>query len=517
MLRNYLKIAFRSMLKNKAYVAINIVGLALGISCCILILLFVEDELGFDRFHDDYDQIYRLRVERFSSGGEAEYSAAASAPMLPAALNDIVQIEAGTRITRSSNLVSRDDFSYYEEKFFYADAAFFDVFSFELLQGDAAQVLLAPNSLVVTESTAARYFADASPLGQILEVEGQAMTITGIVEDTPTQSHFDFDMLASFSTLEVSQGLSSGWNWWGLSFHTYLKLRLGADVFQTEALLHEMPSRYVADEEANSGYRQFLYLQPLADIHLNSHYRSELGNNSQKQYVFVFAAVALFILLIACVNFMNLSTARSAERAREVGMRKVVGASKGQLVSQFLGESIVITLIALAVALILIQFLLPYFNAVTLKSLAVNYVDRWPLLLVLIFGAVAVGVLSGLYPAFALSSFEPVKVLKGQPVPGSASAWLRQCLVVFQFSISVVLIISSLVAQRQLNFMLSSDMGFDKRQTLIINGRNSDFLNDRYESFKQSISAVPGVGAVTVSASIPGRAVNTNVADRRRG
>ena len=248
MIRNCLKIAFRSMLKNKAYVAINVVGLALGISCCILILLFVEDELGFDRFHDDYDQIYRLRVERFSNGGEAEYSAAASAPMLPAALKDILQIEAGTRITLSGNLVSRDDLSYYEERFFYADAAFFDVFSFELLQGDAAQVLLAPNSLILTESTAAKYFGDTSPLGQILEVEGQAMTITGIVEDTPTQSHFDFDMLASFSTLEVSRGLSSGWNWWGLSFHTYLKLRPGADVFQTEALLHEMPSRYVADE-----------------------------------------------------------------------------------------------------------------------------------------------------------------------------------------------------------------------------------------------------------------------------
>ena len=326
-------------------------------------------------------------------------------------------------------------------------------------------------------------------------------------------------MLASFSTLEVDRGLSSTWSWWGPSYHTYLKLRPGSDIVEVEALLREMPSRYVGDEESGSGYRQFLYLQPLEDIHLNSHYRYELGDNSQRQYVAVFAAVAFFILLIACVNFMNLATARSAERAKEVGLRKAVGAGKGQLISQFLGESVVITLFALLASLLLIQLLLPYFNAVALKSLTLNYIERWPLAIGLVFGAIGVGVLAGLYPAFALSSFKPVDALKEQSSPGSTSSWLRQSLVVFQFAISVTLIIGSVIAQRQLTFMQSSDLGFDKEQMLVINSRNAGAFTDQLETFKESISTIAGVGDASLSASIPGHSsnMNTNVADRRRG
>jgi len=521
MFRNYLKIALRTLRKHKTYSFINIVGLAFGLTCCILILLFVEDEFSYDRHHDNAEQIYRLRVERFSAGGEAEYTSTASAPMTPAALSDVPQIEAATRADRETLLVRRNtqgstDEGFYEENFFYVDSTFFDVFSFDVLRGDPSQILRAPNSLVLTETTARRYFGNLDPVGQSLQVEGTEMVVTGIVADPPLQSHFTFDFLCSFSTQEVARGPSANWNWWSLSVHTYFKMRAGSDIAGAEQQLREMPSRYIGDQESGSGYRQFLYLQPLVDIHLNSQYRYELGNNSQKSYVFVFAAVAFFILLIACVNFMNLSTARSAERGREVGLRKVAGARLNQLVAQFLGESIIITMIALVASLILIQALLPLFNNLAFKELSLNYVERWPLLLLMIGGAIVVGTLTGLYPAFALSNFKPAEVLKGR-FTGTSKSWLRQGLVVFQFSISVVLIIAAVIAQRQLGHMRSSDMGFDKEQTLVINGRNNDVFQNQYEAFKSTVSNVPGVQSVTVSSSIPGRQMSTNVAAREQG
>jgi putative ABC transport system permease protein len=517
MFRNYLKVALRSLRKHTAYSAINIVGLAVGLTCCVLILLFVEDELGYDRYHEDAEQIYRLRVERFAGGGESEYTSSAAAPMLPAALNDIPQIESGTRVNQRTYLVRYEDVSFFEERFLFVDSTFFDVFSFELIRGEANGGLNAPNSLVLTASTARKYFGLADPLGQSLDVEGTEMTVTGVVEDTPSQSHFAFDMLGSFSTMETTRGPSSAWNWWSLSYHTYLKIRSGSNVAEAEAQVREMPSRYIGDQESQSGYRQFLYLQPLVDIHLNSHYRFELGTNSQKGYVFVFGAIAFFILLIACINFMNLSTARSAERAKEVGMRKVAGARLSQLVTQFLGESIIITLIALVGSLVLIQALLPLFNGLAFKALSLDYIERWPVLLTMVMGAVGVGALTGLYPAFALSAFKPIDVLKGGSLPGSRGAWMRQSLVVFQFSVSVILIIGAVIAQQQLGFMRSADMGFDKEQVLVINGRNNTVFQNQFEPLKQSLMNVSGVRSVTVSSSIPGRTMGTNVAARQKG
>ena len=273
----------------------------------------------------------------------------------------------------------------------------------------------------------------------------------------------------------------------------------------------------IGQQEAVSGYRQFLYLQPVVDIHLTSNYRYELGANSQRAYVLVFAAVALFILIIACVNFMNLSTARSSERAKEIGMRKVSGARLNQLVAQFLGESVVITLLALVAAMILIQLLLPLFNDLAFKELSLNYIERWPLVLMMLGGAIVVGLLTGLYPAFALSAFRPVDVLKGTVSPGSASSWLRQGLVVFQFTISVVLIIGAVIAQRQLSFMRSADMGFDKDQILVINGRNSDILTNQTDAFKASLQEISGVRNATITSTTPGRTPFTNVAARERG
>lgn len=517
MFRNYLKVALRSLRKQKAYSFINIFGLALGLSCCILILLFVEDELSFDRYHDDAEQLYRLRVERFSAGGEAEYTSTAAAPMLPAALNDLPQVESATRIDERTYLVRKDDLAFYEEHFFFVDSSFFDVFSIDILRGDPEQFLDAPYSLVLTESAARRYFGSADPIGQSLDVDGRNMGITGIVSDPPDQTHFTFSMLGSFATLESESGPSANWNWWNLNTHTYFRFGNGTNIEEAEELLREMPSRYIGQQEQVSGYRQFLYLQPVVDIHLTSNYRYELSANSQRAYVLVFAAVALFILIIACVNFMNLSTARSAERAKEIGMRKVSGARLNQLVTQFLGESVIITLLALIGALVLIQLLLPLFNDLAFKELSLNYIERWPLVLLMLGGAILVGILTGLYPAFALSAFRPVDVLKGTVSPGSASSWLRQGLVVFQFTISVILIIGAVIAQRQLSFMRSADMGFDKERILVINGRNSDVVSNQTSAFKASLEEIPGVRSTAVTSTTPGRTPFTNVAARERG
>ncbi|HEX9660396.1 MAG TPA: FtsX-like permease family protein, partial [Rhodothermales bacterium] len=342
--------------------------------------------------------------------------------------------------------------------------------------------------------------------------------VTGVARSWPDQSHFSFDFLGSFTTLEAEQGSpSTNWNWWALSYYTYFRLAPGADVATVGEAVREMPSRYIGEQESRSGYRQFLYLQPIKDIHLTSHYRSELEANSRESYVLVFAAVALFILVIACVNFMNLSTARSAQRAREVGVRKVCGAVKRQLVGQFLGESVLISLLALAMALILIQAFLPLFNNLTFKDLSINYLDQWQLTAVLLAGTVIVGLLAGLYPAFVLSTFQTARVLKGSSTPGSHHAFFRQGLVVFQFTVSIMLIVGAIIAQRQLGYMRSADLGFDKEQTFVINARNSPVLTDQSDALKESLGSIPGVSAVTVSSSVPGRSMFTNVAARKSG
>ena len=438
MLKNYLKVALRNLRKHKGYTVINVLGLSIGMMCCVLIFLYVADELSFDRFHANADQIYRLRIERYSSGGESELTSSASAPMTPAILQDHPQVEQAVRISQRTYLVEQADRRFYEEDFFWADSSFFEVFSFDLLRGDPTTALTAPFSVVLTESMAAKYFGREDPMGQILTMDDRDLRVTGVVEDAPEQSHFAFDFLGSFTTLEAFRGSpSSEWNWWNLSFHTYLLLAEGTPVEALQEQLRELPSRYIGNQESGSGYRQFLYLQPLTEIHLNSHYRYELKPNSYTAYVYVFSAIALFILVLACINFMNLATARSVQRAQEVGMRKVLGARKGQMVKQFLGESVFLSLLALMLALVLIQVALPLFNQLAAKALSFHYVGQASLVLGLVGFAVMVGLVAGSYPALVLSSFRPIDVFKGQFRSGTSGAFLRQGLVVFQFAVSV--------------------------------------------------------------------------------
>lgn len=516
MWRNYLRVTIRSLLKHRTNFTINLAGLSLGFVCFLFILLFVLDELSYDRFHEDYERIYRIKVDRYSEGGAPEFTATTSGPMLPAAVNDVVQIESSTRLYLNASSVKFGDVAYFEENFMYADAEFFQVFTFPAIAGDLDSALVQPDSLVLTRSTAARYFVGQDPLGQFLEVNDRLMEVRAVIEDVPDQSHFTFDFLASFATQESMFGPSSEWGWWALQYHAYIKLLPGSDVDLVQDLVYELPARYIGDQEEGSGYRQFLLLQPLDSIHLNSNFRFELGNNSTRQTVFLFAAVALFVLLIACINFINLSTARSMERAREVALRKVVGARKSQLIVQFLGESLVMSMLALLIALAALQVLMPAFNALAEKSISFHFLNEWPLLTLMVLGTLLIGVIAGLYPAFVLASFKPALTLKGEATPGSRRAWLRQSLVVLQFSISIALIVGSLVAQRQLNYMLDADMGFAKEQVLVVNARNSSFLDTQLEAFRQQVLSIPGVNGMTASASIPGRAMPTNVASLER-
>ena len=522
MLKNYITIALRALRKQAGYAAINVLGLAMGLTCCILIVLYVQDERSYDRFHENAEQIYRLRVERFSSGGETELSSQAAAPMAQAAMSDVPAIEASARLSRRTYLVQRGDRRFYEEGFFWADSSFFEVFSFGLRRGDRATVLQAPYSIVLTPEMARKYFGDEDPVGQPLQVEGWTMTVTGVADEVPPQSHFSYDMLASFHTLEaVTASPTSSWSWWNLSYHTYLLLNANADTEQVQASLRELPARYVGDQESGSGYRQFLYLQPLTAIHLTSHYDDELEPNGHTAYVYVFSAIAVFILVIACINFMNLATARSAQRAREVSLRKVVGAGRRQLIVQFLSESVVLALLALGVALVLIQAAIPLFNTLAAKELSLHYAAEWPFTLACVTFALAVGILAGMYPSFVLSGFRPIAVLKGDLATGRGGALLRKSLVVFQFAVSVTLIVGSAVVYQQLRFMQTTNLGFSKDQIVVINARNNEThgrrLADMYFGLKGALMDVAAVRSVTFSSAVPGRDQGSSVISRSRG
>ena len=518
MFKNYLKIALRNLKKHAGYTIINILGLAIGMTCCVLIALYVWDEVTYDRFHENAERIYRLRIERYASGGESELTATASGPMAPAILQDFPQVEQAARISQRTYLVEQGDRRFYEEDFFWADSSFFEVFSFPLLRGNPATALTAPYSVVLTEAMAQKYFGRADPMGQVLTIEERDLTVTGIVEAAPAQSHFRFDFLGSFTTLEVlAEEPSSEWNWWSLSYYTYLLVAEGASIEALQEGLRELPSRYIGDQESVSGYRQFLYLQPLTDIHLTSHYRYELQPNSYTAYVYIFSAIALFILLIACINFMNLATARSAQRAQEVGLRKVLGANQGQMIKQFLGESVFLSLLALVLALVLIQVLLPAFNQLASKELALHYIQQAPLVLAMVVFAVVVGLIAGSYPAFVLSSFRPVEVFKGRVRKGASGVFLRQGLVVLQFAISLVLIVGALIVFQQLDFMQTKNLGFEKEQMLVLRVRNNEAVIESYEAFKDELRKQPAVLNAAFSSSIPGRDQFTNVISRQQG
>ncbi len=515
MLKNYLKIAARNLLKHKAYSFINIAGLAMGMTCCILILLYVQHELSYDRFHQDAKRIYRI----FWQSGNPQTRT--PHPMAQAMVSDFPEVKSavsispiwGPGLTRPAISVKYGDKRFDEKGFYSADTTFFEVFSFPLIKGDPKTALRSPFSIVVTEEMARKYFGDEDPLGKVLTINNRTdLKVTGVLQNLPANAHFHFDFLLSYVLLKMRE-TGSYYEWEDFGHYNYIVLSPDAEAKAVEAKIPDWFLKYndwPAEDatELKSGQVGFR-LQPITDIHLHSHLKWELEPNSDIGYIYLFSATAVFILLIACINFMNLSTARSATRAREVGMRKVLGAFRLQLIGQFLGESMLLSMLALLLSLAAIELLLPFFNALSGRELAISYRDN-PQLIIGVLGIVLlVGIVSGSYPAFFLSAFQPAKVFKNTTKLGAKSARFRQILVVAQFAVSIALIAGTGIVASQLDFLRNKKLGFDKDQVVVIPIKDGS-LRNKYEAIKAELLQTPGALHATAVSNVPGGRFNQN-------
>ena len=517
MIRNWFKVAFRNLLRHKGYSLINLLGLAVGLTCAILILLYVRDELSFDRYAPKADSIYRLALEAQTANRGLVRTARTPPPWAPALARDYPEVLDFVRIKTPlvSWLVGYEerDRRFNEKGFYFADPSVFEVFGLRLLRGDPETALKEPNSLVLTEKAAARYFGREDPLGKVLRIDNTYdFRVTGIVQDVPRRSHIGFDILASFESLNVLPIYGGGrydtFERSGLNpdVYTYLLLKDGTDPAVLERKMPAFLQARLGRQLAQANVRLTPFLQPLVDIHLRSNLDAELRANSSVSDLYIYTAVALFILAIACINFMNLATARSAGRAREVGIRKVVGAERRQLVGQFLGESLLLAMISLVLALALAKLLLPAFGALAGKALSLSFAD--PLLLLGGFAlALVVGTASGSYPAFFLSAFRPANVLKGSFHPGGSNVLLRKALVVFQFGIALVFIIGTAVVYEQIRYIRTKPLGFDKTNVVVL-PLGDPRARPLFQAFKDRVLQSPGVLAASGATSLPGGLVN---------
>lgn len=510
MLRNYLTVALRNLWKHKFYSLINILGLALGLACFLFIFLFIRDELSYDTYHEKVDRTYRVNFDGHAFEQDLNF-AVVGAPLGPTVLETYPEVEQQCRFrSYGSYAVRYEDKSYLEEDWIFVDSTFFDVFSFEMAQGNPETALDEPNTIVITERMAEKYFGKTDPIGKTLTADNDNLyRVTGVMKQIPKNTHFHFDFLASMSSIEESRNPT----WLSNNFQTYLVLREGADPEAVNTKFEQLVRDHVGaeieqfmgktyDDLLAAGNFINFSLFPMQKIHLYSDKNEELAPTSDIKYIYIFAFIGLFILLLACINFMNLSTARSASRAKEVGLRKVVGAERKQLIFQFLSESVVITFLGFILALGGLIFFMGQFNALAGKALSIGQISHpgfWGLMLLLV---VAVGIIAGSYPAFYLSSFRPISVLKGKltkRLGGQVS--LRSVLVIFQFSITVALIAGTLIISKQLNYIQNKKLGFEKDQVLILN--NYYTLGNNCQAFKDEIIKHPQVISASMSSSLP--------------
>lgn len=499
MIRNYLKIAFRNLWRHKGFSFINILGLAVGMTSFFLIFLYVGLELSYDSFHKKADRIYRIVCDIKTPTEVLQASGPSWA--VPSHLKlDFPEIESFVRVSDASLLVRKDNIKFQEESMLFADSSFFKVFDFELIKGDRKTVLNNQLSVVLTETAARKYFGNNDPVGQTLLVTGDALPakVTGVMKDIPENSHIKADMLVSMSTLtqKFNSGLDDQWGNYGAS--AYLLLKPGVDAKSLEKKFPAFLERRNGKEMKEHQMYATLFLEPLKDVYLHSTRDGRKTGNINN--VYIFSIIGIFILVIACINFVNLSTARSIERAKEVGIRKVVGAGKMQLSRQFMGESIIVCLIAFVFAVLLSAILLPLFNQLAGKTVVEGIFGSGSNLLILFLSAIVMGLLAGFYPALVLASFRPVSVLKGRFASGTKGILLRKGLVVVQFTISIILIIATIVVYNQMNFMRSRDLGFAKDQIMVINSNGDPARN----AFKESISGLAGIKSTALSSSVPG-------------
>jgi putative ABC transport system permease protein len=516
MFRNYLKTAFRNLIKSKFYSLLNIIGLAVGLATCLLIFLYVLDELSYDKFNTRADRIYRVNNE-IQFGNNHMDLAVAPALQGTTMVRDMPQVEQYTRVCWYGGfLVKKGSENLGEGRVGFADSTLFDVFSFPLIAGNAKTALKEYHSLVITENIARKYLNSTYVVGRTLLINDTGnYKITAVIKNIPRQSHFNFDF---FVPMIENRG-SNDDNWLSQNWNTYILLRHNADVKQVEAQLNPLMDKHVGpilqsvlnqslEEFKKSGGFIRASLTPLTSIHLYSNKIGELDGNGNAEFVYIFSAIALLILLIACVNFMNLSTARSSNRAKEVGVRKVLGSLKISLVQQFLTESLLISFIALGFSILITWLLLPYFNQLAGKDIQHTVLLQPAILFWLIILMLVVGLLAGSYPAFFLSSFQPVDVLKGKLSGGFKRSWLRSSLVVFQFVISIALIFGTVIIYSQLNYIHRKDIGFNRSQVITIN--NTSALGDQALIFRDELLKIGGIQNATMSGFLPVNYVRRN-------
>ncbi|MDB5089606.1 MAG: putative transport system permease protein, partial [Mucilaginibacter sp.] len=507
MIRNYLKTAYRSLLKNKGFTVLNVLGLSVGLATCLLIVFYLVDELSYDRYNTKADRIYRLTLDAQLNGHGGLY-ATSEGPLLSAIKNIFPEIEKSVRVVDASGLFISPSKYYFkkgaqniqETNVVYTEPGLFDIFTLPMVDGSPSTALNDPHSAVITESTAKKYFNKVNVVGETLTLnDTSTYKITGVIKDLPAQSHFNYDFFLSFSTLPESR--VQGWGYSGV--HNYVLLKPGSDIKKLETQIAAIEIKHSFSPAAwtsNGNYLRMI-LKPLLDIHLKDDSQYSLSKNGSMEYVYIFSVIAIFILLIACVNFMNLSTARSSNRAKEVGVRKVLGSARKYLVAQFLTESILVTLVSTIIAVVLAFALLPLFNQMADKQLAFTTQSLSWLLPSLIIIVLVIGFLAGSYPAFFLSAFQPIDVLKGKISTGFKGGFLRSFLVVFQFSISIFLIIGTLVIYNQLNYIHNKSLGFDRSQVLVI--KNTTSLGKNAQILTQELKQLPGVVNTTMSAYTP--------------
>lgn len=490
---------------------INIVGLGVGLATCMLIMLFVQHELSYDRFNKNADRIFRMTIA--AKIGEKEIYAAAPTPAGPALAADYPGIESFTRIVKQGSFVVKHNLSQFkEERVAFVDSNFFDFFTISLLKGNPKTILNEPKTVVLTQSTAKKYFGKEDPVGKSLTIGTQGLfRITGVCADIPSNSHFHCDFFGSMGSIKLDA------KWLSSSDQTYFLIRKNYSIDKLRAQNSQIIKKYVASEIReifNISYEEFMRrgdlidfrFQPLTDIHLHSNVENELEQNSDVRYVYIFSAIALFILLIACINFMNLSTAGSANRAKEVGVRKVLGSVQHQLIRQFLTESVSLTFLALIVACVLVVLVLPGFNELAGKQFDISSILNLKMILYIISGCLVVGLLSGSYPAFLLSAFKPIAMLKGNLQSGMKSGWLRNSLVTVQFVVSIGMIIATLVVYQQLQFIQNKKVGFDKEKVIILH--DTYVLGNKAHSFKEELTKLSQISSVSLAGYVPAGASN---------
>lgn len=500
MLRSYVTIALRHMARQKSYTAINVLGLAVGMACAMLIFLYVDFELSYDRYHEKADRVYRVAVNNDARTPPA---------MGPALQEDFPEITSYVRLlpTTGTWVMKHEEHIYYENRVYWADNALFELFDFPLIRGDARSALAAPLSVVISEDTARKYFGEQDPMGRTINADSGflLLTVTGVMENTPANTHLQADFIISLSS--AYQEDLRYWSW--INFYTYVLLSEGRSPAATEEKLPDFVNRHIGEQLAERGGRFDLFLQPVTDIHLRSNLEHEPGANSDINYIYILSAIALFILVVACINFINLSTARFAARAREVGLRKVLGAHRIQLMRQFLGESILLSVLAMVIALAAAWLAAPFFDDFAGKPVTADFSGRpghAPWLLVPPAVALIIGLLSGSYPAFLLSSMQPVQGVKGGRRIDASGAMSRKILVVVQFAISTALIISTGILFNQADYIQNKKLGFNKEQVIVIPTLN--VVMDQFQPWKEALLQHPGVAGVTHARSLPGLAGN---------